>query len=70
MRTQIMNLCQRWADRAKSAWLQLMEDPHPSNTPRTDAASGDAPPGPDRAQDVVREAPAAPGAPGLNGSPP
>ena len=70
MRTQIMNLCQRWADRAKSAWLQLMEDPNPSNTTKTDTASGDALPGQDRAQDVVREAPAAPGAPGLNGSPP
>ena len=70
MRTQILNLCHRWAERAKSAWTQLMEDPHPSNTENAATASGDAPAGQDRGHDVVRVDAPAPRAPGLNGSPP
>jgi hypothetical protein len=69
-RTQIMNLCHQWAERAKVAWAQFANGPFPSNTAKTDAVAGAAPPEQERAPDVLRPAPPAPRAPGLNGSPP
>ena len=69
-RTQIMNLCHQWADRAKLAWTQVVNGPFPSNTTETDAASGDVSPDQDQGHDVVRSDPPAPRAPGVQGSPP
>lgn len=74
-RTQIMNLCHRWADRAKMAWAQVVNGPFSSNTAETDAPGGDpsagvAPPEQERAPDGVRSDPTARRAAGLNGSPP
>lgn len=69
-RTQIMNLCHQWADRAKLAWGQVVNRPPPSHTARPDADAGDTPPDPERAPEVTRAEPPTPRATALDGSPP
>lgn len=69
-RSQIMNLCHQWADRAKLAWGQVVNRPLTSHTARPDADPGDAALDPERASAVGRPGPPTPRATGLNGSRP